>query len=252
MILLLAIAWLANQHSYPSDPYQAPQKEQHETDRIMPLKGSPESTNTETGAEKSERRAELDLEAQQAMANWSWWQMIATWLGVALLFATLWESTRAAQAAVQAANTAEQALTVLERPYVVIDARTHHRELSETVHVRFANLGRAVAFTGVVQGDFFVADEPPPQFKPQRQHDRGVQWVIPPGPNSGTVTDWPIGQSPETIARIRAGEAKLYFLAVISYRSGGDTWYETGVCNLYDTETKGFAVAGGSGHNFMT
>jgi hypothetical protein len=159
----------------------------------------------------------------------------------------LWGVTR------RSTKIAERALTVLERPYVVIDARTNRQEptVDSTVEVRVVNHGRSTAFTGVVQGDWFLGDEPPKQFTPKGQHKSGVHWVIPPQ-SKGKVLHWPHGKNAAELAKVMSGETKLYFLAVISYRGGDRAWHTTGVCNVYDPPSTGLTAAGDAKHNFMT
>lgn len=146
----------------------------------------------------------------------------------------------------------ERTSAIFERPYVTIDVITNVNGLKDVVEIRIANSGRSIAFTGVLQGDFYIRDEPPVQFKPEHTHEQGVHWVIPTGDMGKVTTMWPHKKSADDIKRVLASETKLFFLAVISYRDAGNNWHNTGVCSAYNTVTKGFSPAGGPAHNFMT
>jgi hypothetical protein len=67
-------------------------------------------------------------------------------------------------------------LASLERPSVDIDASNHYEEPTHgsTIDVKISNLGRAVAFAGEIQGAWFIAAEPPRQFRPGNNHNAGV------------------------------------------------------------------------------
>jgi hypothetical protein len=145
----------------------------------------------------------------------------------------------------------ERTSAIFERPYVTIDAMTEDDGLHDIVEIRIANSGRSIAFTGVLQGDFYVENQPPIQFKPQRVHEQGVNWVIPPG-DKGKIAKWPHRKTAEDIKRVLDCETKRFFLAVISYRDASDNWHDTGVCDVYSPVTNGFSTAGGPSHNFMT
>lgn len=146
----------------------------------------------------------------------------------------------------------ERTSAIFERPYVTIDAITNVDGLKDVVEIRITNFGRSIAFTGVLQGDFYIRDDPPVQFKPQHTHEQGVHWVIPTGDRGKVTTMWPHKKSADDIKTVLASETKLFFLAVISYRDAGNNWHNTGVCSVYNTVTKGFFPAGGPAHNFMT
>lgn len=156
----------------------------------------------------------------------------------------LWISTR------DTAQLAKKAFVVLERPYVAIDVLSSGK-LEKNVSVRIVNHGRSIAFTGVMQADFFVQNAPPAQFRPKPSHDKGVHWVIP-GNGKGQTAEMPHKKEGAEIDAILSGQNKLYFIGVISYRDGGGKWYETGCCSVFNPQTMSWGIDGDATHNFMT
>lgn len=162
---------------------------------------------------------------------------VATWL--------LWGATRDLVAG------AEKAIAIVERPYVIINARTNHSDIKATIDVRILNYGRSIAFLGTLQGDFFTQTTPPPQFKPVRRHEKGISAILP-SENNGIELAWAHRKPEQDIRDVTDGKTNLYFLAVVTYQDGGGKWHETGICNIFDVTTKGMSVAGDASHNFMT
>ncbi|MGF6311502.1 hypothetical protein ABIB82_005571 [Bradyrhizobium sp. i1.8.4] len=204
--------------------------------------------SNELTAEKEKKNGFWEKAADDPVAYFTLWLVGFTGI-LALSTAGLWVSTRQLWVA---AKSSEVALRTLERPYVVIDPRTNRSGALADLEVHIVNHGRSLAFVGVAQGDFYIQDEPPRQFIPLKEHEQGVHWVLP-GHGKGKVLQWPIrGKTAEELERVKTGAAKLYFVAVISYRDAADNWYDTGICVTYDAKINDTSAAGGPEHNFMT
>ena len=113
---MLIVAALINHHHEAERAYHTAKQEYEESKRIKPMGAAgSKSPYTDPKAYRDEWRSERDLEAQWEMAKWAGWGAIATIVGIVILAATLWETSRAAQAAATSANVAEHALIVTQR-----------------------------------------------------------------------------------------------------------------------------------------
>lgn len=122
---LVAVAFF-NEHKRTEAEYHAARKEYEAGKSVIPPDVAARRVHTDYKSYREEWRDEQDLEAQREMARTSWWVMVATWIGVALLVATLWETFRTTAAATEAAvaarkqsDVAEESFRRLERPYVI-------------------------------------------------------------------------------------------------------------------------------------
>lgn len=117
-LALLGVA-LANHQHNAETAYQTARQEYEQSKRIVTADAAAQRPYTGDKSYREEWRAERDLEAQRLMAWWSRIAGVATCIGVLLLAATLWETTRttiAAADAVQATkDSVEVARTTAER-----------------------------------------------------------------------------------------------------------------------------------------
>jgi hypothetical protein len=54
----------------------------------------------------------------------------------------------------------------------------------------------------------------------------------------GKTLLWEHGKTADDLAKVKRGEMKLFFLAVISYHDDNGRWYKRGVCNVYDPSNR--------------
>lgn len=133
VVVILAAALvcltLFNNYKDAQQAYQTAKEEYEETKGVSPPGSTlSDSESTDYSSYREEWRAEYDLEAQREMARTSWWMTAATWIGVALLLATLYETAQAtrgaaaaAEAAQRQADISERALRGVERPYLFVE-----------------------------------------------------------------------------------------------------------------------------------
>ena len=119
---------LINHERNASTAYETARHEYEQSKRIVTAETATQRQHIGEKSYREEWRAERDLEAQRLMAWWSRIAGIATCIGVALLAATLWETTRTTIAAAEAADAAklsaeisERALLATQRPIVAIE-----------------------------------------------------------------------------------------------------------------------------------
>lgn len=112
LIVILTLVSLAlTKHEQKSDAaYQAARHEYDQSKQVVTEDAAAHRSYTGEKAYREEWRAEQDLEAQRDMAWWSKIASIATCIGVFLLAATLWETTRTTAAAAAATRAANKAL----------------------------------------------------------------------------------------------------------------------------------------------
>ncbi len=118
VVALLATLALRNHYKEADHRYQAARQIYEQTKTIAPPGGVPQAHYTDPKSSRDEWRTEQDLEAQREMARWAWWTMVATWVGVFLLFATLYESGVTARAAIDAVELARLTSEQELRAYV--------------------------------------------------------------------------------------------------------------------------------------
>lgn len=112
---MLSVAGLANQHREAQAADAAATQKYEETKQVVPMGASPKGHYTDPKAYRDEWRSERDLEAQREMADWSLGTMIASFIGVVLITATLWETTRTTIAATEAAEAAQRQADISEK-----------------------------------------------------------------------------------------------------------------------------------------
>jgi hypothetical protein len=162
----------------------------------------------------------------------------------------LWFVTR------RGANTAAQALTVLERPWLVHDALRIYRERGTERGIRFniQNIGRSPGFLKSFQGG---GKHSMNEIDPET-----IKMCIIPMPLLGNVIvqNKPGGQSDikisslsdDLIVEIEKGTVKLYNRTIITYADIFGQTHETAFCVRYNHATKGFEEYGGELYNYLT
>jgi hypothetical protein len=168
---MLALTGLQNHHREASRANYTAAQEHNEAEWIVPFGSASEGQYTDPKAYREEWRNERDLEAQQDMARWAWWLLICTAIGVALLLVTFWETRKAANAALVAADATKDAVSAqsnAERAYVFLDFPFTTDLMAEPGYVnvsvtfRLKNFGRTAAImTDIGLGIGYVPDLEP-------------------------------------------------------------------------------------------
>jgi len=153
--LSLAAVALANYERKADNNYQSARQEYEKFKRVVTAETAADSKHTGDKSYREEWRAEQNLDAQRNMSDWSYFTMLATWFGVVLLGATLWEATRTTQAAADAAEAAKDSVRVAYktserqlRAYVGVEKAVVHEWSREGCIFRIAinNFGQTPAY----------------------------------------------------------------------------------------------------------
>jgi hypothetical protein len=118
LALVYGIPLLADHYQDARRADYAATQEYEKSKRIAPFGSTAVGQDTDYKSYRDEWRAERDLHAQEAMARWAKWLLIATVVGVLLLAATLYETRKAAQAAFRMADIADDTAYRELRAYV--------------------------------------------------------------------------------------------------------------------------------------
>jgi hypothetical protein len=116
VVALLMAAVLVDYYKEAERAHHAAHQQYEESKRVKPLGAAgSDRPYTDPKAYRDEWRAERDLEAQWSMAQWTRVGAIATVIGIIILAATFWETTRTARVASKAAESAaKQAAAAFE------------------------------------------------------------------------------------------------------------------------------------------
>lgn len=109
----------------PANPEACEQYEKSK--KVGPFRSQLETNQTDQKSYREEYRAEQDLIAQQNMASWTWWMMLASWISLIALGAAAYFAWLAAHWAKEAAIAADKTAAATDeigksqlRAYVVI------------------------------------------------------------------------------------------------------------------------------------
>jgi Sec-independent protein translocase protein TatA len=114
LAILYLVPTLAQHYQNTASAEYAATQEYEESKRIAPFGPSTQGPTANPQAYRDEWRAERDLHAQQDMAFWAKWLLIATVIAVLLVAATLLETRRAGQAALEMVEEAKRATKAAE------------------------------------------------------------------------------------------------------------------------------------------
>lgn len=225
LIVVLALSFVAqtNYQRKAEATYAAAREEYEHSKQIMTENAIAPRPYTGDKSYREEWRAEHDLEAQRSMSDWSYWTMLATWFGVVLLGATLWETTRTTLAAGDAATAAKDAVaqaqstamqqlsayvTLIGAAVELVNIRDHG--LGFRISVTLRNSGQTPAYNFSTWIGVPLIDQPEalPFTEPLALAERNGTSITGPGADAHLVQV--VAASEAQIAALRARTQKLF------------------------------------------
>jgi hypothetical protein len=157
VLLLLAVAGLADQYQQAQHSEYAATQKYEETKQVVPLGAAPQRPYTDPKSYRDEWRAESDLEAQRKAADWTKWGVLATGAGIYFVVVTLWYTRKGVSAAFRAAEHARVAADIARRTYLAehrawlkitpfnASAIFRGNTMNVSITLRIENVGRSPA-----------------------------------------------------------------------------------------------------------
>lgn len=276
VVIGLALAGLNNHQHEAASTYQAATHE----DEIRPAPPKREADNLK--AKRADKRAKRDLRAQEDMAEWAFWMLVATALGVALVGGTLveaWKAGRAAAAVLKetkrqadiaeetAAATTRQfsAYIGAERPFVFLEITEPGIGMQGDGSMRFAgkrfafqftNYGRTPALLHEINESYPIVEglsDAPPPLDPMV--DRGR--MQPTGIVSAVGAPHKLRAYLPNVADINRmlekdawRERRLFLQGFVRFSDPFGTHYITGFLACFKPSAEGWEIRGGDQYNY--
>jgi hypothetical protein len=180
---------------------------------------------------------------------------------LAYITGKLWDSTReAAEAARKSADTAADAFTQLERPYLLVFgvsklgasfySNVPGQMGTPRVDVSFGNYGKSPAIVEDARAQFSVGYEPAPPLGVEEGHSLLQQPVFSAGESRSICEKVPNYIKLDGLQPILEAGRDLFFWVVISYRGPFTAGHETSACWHYDSHERVFVRFGGDDFNY--